>query len=117
MQTFLHYNNLKKEVNHAWLSKFFHKDYLLSDEENDYYVHRFGVYKCGSCITLECEIMVTMPEKKISVHVYDGGTRNRYAPFYYTEYGNYQTIMSIICGRIEKELKKMGIKIRDNSRK
>lgn len=46
----------------------------------------------------------------IDRNVYDYKTINKYVPFYYEEYGNYGLVLKEIWGKIDKELKKLGIK-------
>lgn len=82
---------------------------LLSDEDTDVFTYRFPVHKCERFVILECELRVILGEDRIFVDVYDRNTINRYAPFYYGEYGNYSKMLKEIWQKIYKELKKLGI--------
>lgn len=107
------FNYIKPGVTKEWLSASrFHYNRLLSDEEREVYSYRFPVYKYKEFAALECEISMTPGEKNISIDVYDGGTRNKYAPFYYCEYGNYDKILKHIWNKIHITISKMGIQKR-----
>ncbi len=58
---------------------------------------------------LECELKVILGNDVINVNVYDYGTNDKYAPFYYCEYGNYDKMLQEICKRINKKLKDLNI--------
>lgn len=91
------------------LSKGFRFSRSLSDDENDVYTYRFPVFKYKKMIVLECELRVTLGEDKININVYDYNTNDKYAPFYYCEYGNYDEMLKIINDKIEYTLKKLAI--------
>lgn len=59
---------------------------------------------------LECELRVVLGEDKVDINVYDYNTNDKYAPFYYCEYGNYNQMLKIINDKIEYMLEKLEIK-------
>ena len=100
----------KKNITREWLlSNGFHYNRLLSDDESDVYTYRFPVHKYNKFTILECELKVVLGEEIISVNVYDYNTNDKYAPFYYCEYGNYDSMLKEINGKIESVLKKLKI--------
>lgn len=56
---------------------------------------------------------IVLGEDKVKINVYDYGTFDRYASFYYCEYGNYDAILRIIWRNIEKQLRNLDIKEKD----
>lgn len=103
----------KQPITKQWLlSNNFHYNKYFSDEDGDVYTYRFPVFKYGRYTTLECELRVVVNENEINIDVYDYNTRDKYAPFYYCEYGNFDRIMKIINTNIKKELKRLGTKER-----
>lgn len=101
----------KKNITKEWLlSNGFRYNRLFSGDESDVYTYRFSVYRYNKFVTLECELQVALGEEIISINVYDYNTNDKYAPFYYCEYGNYDNILQEINGKIESVLKKMKIK-------
>ncbi|MBD5485733.1 MAG: hypothetical protein HDR18_09525 [Lachnospiraceae bacterium] len=100
----------KKNMTKDWLlANGFRYSRLLSDDEAEVYTYRFPVYKYNKFTVLECEFKVALGEEIISVNVYDYNTNDKYAPFYYCEYGNYDNMLKEINGKIEGVLKKMKI--------
>lgn len=91
------------------LSKGFRFSRAFSDDKNEVYTYRFPVYKYEKMIILECELRVLLGEDEIYINVYDYNTNDRYAPFYYCEYGNYNRMLKEINGKIKNELKKLQI--------
>ena len=59
---------------------------------------------------LECELMAKLDEGDVLINVYEYSTTNKYAPFYYQEYGNYDKMLECIWTKINKVIKKLGIK-------
>lgn len=105
----------KKNITREWLlSNGFHYNRLLSDDESDVYTYRFPVHKYNKFTILECELKVVLGEEIISVNVYDYNTNDKYAPFYYYEYGNYDKMLKEINRKIESVLKKMNIYREEN---
>ena len=97
---------IKPNVTKKWLQShdFYYNQILSDDEDNlESYSYRFPVYKYGVYTTLECEFTITLGLDDVLVNVYDYGTRDRYAPFYCCEYGNYDKILNIIVKNIEKK--------------
>lgn len=101
---------VKRNVDKNWLIKNnFKYSSILSDENEDIYTYRFPVYKNGGFTILECEIAVCLNTGDTNIDVFEYGTRDRYAPFYYVEYGNYDSMLKSINDCINPELKKLGI--------
>lgn len=108
---------IKHNVTQEWLKlNGFRYNKIFSDDGDEAYTYRFPVYKYGDFVTLECEIIILKQSGETKINVYDYNTRNKYAPFYNCEYGNYDNMLNKIKGRIEKELDRLNIKIlrRDN---
>lgn len=96
------------------LSHDFHYNRLFSDEEIEVYTYRFPVYKYEKFTVLECELSVILGNDNTTINVYDYGTNDRYAPFYYSEYGNYDKMLEIIWKNINSYLIKLGIIKKEN---
>lgn len=115
-------NKLLARFNHNVTKRFLdsHRWYyskMFSDNDEPFYTYRFPVYTYGIHTTLECEFLLNYKENVIDINVFELGSRTLYAPFYYQEYGKYDSIMQIIINNIEKEMKKLGIEyVDDNSR-
>lgn len=102
---------IKTKATKQWLlSHDFHYNRLFSDEETEVYTYRFPVYKYEKFTVLDCELRITLGEDNVKIDVYDYGTINKYAPFYYCEYGNYDKMVKEIWTKINKTLKKLDIK-------
>lgn len=100
----------KKNITKDWLlSNGFRYNRLFSDDETEAYTYRFPVHKYDKFTVLECEFRVVLGEKDISINVYDYATNNKYAPFYYCEYGNYDKLLKEINEKINVVLKKLKI--------
>lgn len=110
MKDLLKENYIKKNITKEWLqSNHFRYNKSYSDHEENVYTYRFPVYKYGCCVTLEAEILIFVNSGEVRINVYDSHTRNKYAPFYYREYGEYSTVINTINDKILKEFKKLGI--------
>ncbi len=92
------------------MSNGFHYNRLFSEDEVEVYTYRFPVYKYNKFTLLECELKVMLGDDVISVNVYDYGTNDKYAPFYYYEYGNYDKILKEISEKIENALNKLKVR-------
>lgn len=102
--------NLTKAPTKKWLERYdWRYSKAMSDEETTIYTHRFPVYKYGITMLLDCEFILDVATNEVSINVYDSTSRGLYAPWYYTEYGNYNDILKIIDGNIEKEMKRLDI--------
>lgn len=102
---------IKKNITKDWLlSNGFHYNRLLSNSDTDIFTYRFPVCRFEKFIILECELKVILGEDNVHINVYDYNTINKYAPFYYMEYGNYTVMLKEIWQKIDKELKRLGIK-------
>lgn len=105
----------KKNITKEWLlSNGFRYSRLLSDDETEVYTYRFPVYKHNKFTVLECELKVVLGEEIISINVYDYNTNDKYAPFYYCKYGNYDKMLKEINGKIGSMLKKLRIYGKEN---
>lgn len=107
---------IKSDVTKTWLiQNGFRYNKNLSTEESNVYTYRFPVYKYEKITTvLECELTLFIEDGTIAINVYDYGTNDKYAPFYYCEYGNYDKMLKIINEKISRELKKLGIIYKNN---
>lgn len=102
---------LKKNVTKEWLfNNGFRFNRLFSDENIEVYTYRFPVYKYENFTVLECELRIISGSDNVIIDVYDYGTINKYAPFYYMEYGNYDSMLKEIWLKINKVIKTLGIK-------
>ena len=88
----------------------FHYNRIFSNNDTDVYTYRFPGYKYERFTILECELKIILGEDNVYINVFDYNTINRYASFYYMEYGNYTLMLKEIWQKIDKELKKLGIK-------
>lgn len=102
---------VKQNISKEWLiANGFHYNKILSNEDGEVYTYRFPVYKYEGFIVLECELMAKLDEGDVLINVYEYSTTNKYAPFYYQEYGNYDKMLECIWTKINKVIKKLGIK-------
>lgn len=101
---------IKQNVTKQWLlSNNFYYNSRLSDEESEVYSYRFPVYKYDKFTTLECEFSIVLGKETVTINVYNYRTYDKYAPFYYYEYGNYGKLLDVIWRNINKQLKLLGI--------
>ena len=97
-----------------WLiSNGFRYNRLFSGEDADVYTYRFSVFKYD-CFTV-LDFKAILGESTITIDVYDTNTINRYAPFYYQEYGNYDKMLKEIREKINHTITKLGIEKRINN--
>lgn len=102
----------KENITKSWLIKNgFRFNKTFSDENTEVYTYRFPVYRYEKMIILESEISVILGENGININVYEYNTNDKYAPFYYCEYGNYDTMLKIIWDKINKELRRLKVDI------
>lgn len=102
---------IKQNMSKQWLlTNGFHYNRIFSNEDCEVYAYRFPVLKCERFTVLECELKVILGEDNVIIDVYDYNTINRYAPFYYQEYGNYTKMLDDIWLKINTELKRLKIK-------
>ena len=110
-----HTKYIKKNITKEWLlSNGFRYNRLLSDDKIETYTYRFPVHKYNKFTVLECELRVLLGEDNILINVYDYATNDKYAPFYYCEYGDYDKMLKIINEKISRELKRLGIIYKNN---
>lgn len=106
----------KKNITKKWLlSNGFCYNKLFSSSDTEVYTYRFPVYEYEGLTVLEGEFKVVLGEDEISVNVYDYNTNDKYAPFYYCEYGNYDSMLRKIYGKIGRKLKILKIKRGDEA--
>lgn len=118
MENLLRNAYIKKNITKEWLlSNGFKYSKIFSDEDTEVFTYRFPVHKYEGFTVLECELRMTLGKEKVVIDVYDYNTINRYAPFYYSEYGDYSVILKEIWIKIEKQLKKLNIIKVDNKEK
>ena len=89
--------------------KGFHYNKMMSDDVTDCYSLRFPVHKYKKFTTLECEIVVELQTGNVITNVFNYGTNDIYAPYYYNEYGNYP-ILDKIKHAIKVQMKRLGVK-------
>lgn len=100
----------KQGMTKDWLvSNGFRYSRLLSTDDTTVYTYRFPVYKYKSMTVLECEISIVLGEDNVKLNVYDYNTNDKYAAFYYCEYGNYNNILKIVWNKITYVLQRLGI--------
>lgn len=100
----------KQGMTKEWLlSNGFRYSRVLSTDDEPVYTYRFPVYKYKNMIVLECEISVILGEDNVKLNVYDYNTNDKYAAFYYCEYGNYNKMLKIVWNKITDVLQKLGI--------
>ena len=90
-------------------NKGFRYNGLMSDTETDCYSIRFPVLKYKKRTTLECELTVELQTGNVITNVFYYRTCDQYTPYYYVEYGRYDTLKTI-KKEINKHMKKLGIK-------
>ena len=90
-------------------NKGFRYNSIASDMETDCYSIRFPVLKYNKNTTLECELTVELQTGNVIINVFNYRTRDQYTPYYYVEYGIYDTLKQI-QKEINKYINKLGIK-------
>ncbi|MDE6253326.1 MAG: hypothetical protein K2M78_11965 [Lachnospiraceae bacterium] len=90
------------------LSNNFHLYSIRGENASELYYYRFPVYKYKNYPVLNCEILINICLEYLVVNVYDKNNR-LFAPFYYSQYGNYEKILCIIRNNIFIKLSDMGI--------
>ncbi len=97
-------------VSKQWLvSNGFRYNRLFSNEVIEAYTYRFPVYKYEEFTLLECELRINWEESFVYIDVYDYNTINKYAPFYYYKYGDYNIMLKNIWKIIKREINRLGI--------
>lgn len=103
----------KQNISKEWLtSNGFKYRKSLSDEETNIYTYRFPVFKYKRMTVLECELNISLEDGEVKLNVFDYGTNDKFAAFYYCEYGNYDKMLQIIWNKIEYMLGKLQIERR-----
>lgn len=100
----------KQSISKEWLvANGFKYSKSLSDEETHVYTYRFPIFKYERTTVLECELNISLEDGEVKFNVYDYGTNDKYAAFYYCEYGDYGKMLKIIWNKIEYMLVKLQI--------
>ncbi len=103
----------KINISKEWLmANGFKYSKSLSDEKTHVYTYRFPVFKYERMTVLECELNISLEDGEVKLNVYDYGTNDKFAAFYYCEYGNYDKMLQIIWNKIEYMLGKLQIERR-----
>jgi len=97
----------KPNITDEWIRKSPFR-YSFSDSDESAYVYRFPVYKNGSIITLEGEIILFNKSGNVALNVFKYGTREKYTSFYCSEYGS-NKVLDVLHKNIQKEFYKLGI--------
>lgn len=106
----------KQSLSREWLTNNgFRYNRNLSDDEIHIYTYRFPVFKYEKMTVLECELSIALEIGEVKINVYDYGTNNKYAPFYYCEYGNYDKVLKIVWDKIKYILNKFQIERKINN--
>lgn len=108
------YEYFKDNMTKEWLIKNgFKYCKAFSDYNTDTYIKRFTVYKYNNKTNvLEGELRVILGDNRILLNVFnaDNGIE-KYAPFYYSGYGNHKEMLKIIWKNFHEELTKLKVKI------
>lgn len=86
----------------------FRYDRNTSDNTTTNYIYRFSVYKYVGKSLLDCELLVNVDTKIVSINVYQQG--KIYPQFYCTEYSGNDALIKEINNKILNEFKKLKIK-------
>ncbi len=87
----------------------FYYDKSISGTDDEYYSYRFPVYKDSNRPLLTGMVSIDTKDGSLLINVYKTSSKDSYAPFYQTFYGNYHTILNIINQNILSELRKIRI--------
>ena len=87
----------------------FSYNYEFSSKEETYYSLSIPVCKWLEYTTLRAEIRVIQETREVTIDVYDGYKRTKYAPFYYVPCGDYTPILDEIWKVINKKLEELNI--------
>ena len=103
---------IKKDITKEWLLKNnFRYNRYFSTKDDVIFTQRFTVVTQNKKKpSLECEMLIYYPEGLIHINVYHAGTRDKYAPFYDSQYGNWDKILELIDKKINNKLNKLGVK-------
>lgn len=102
---------LKRDITKEWLLKNdFRYNRHFSTKDDTVYTNRFTVLVVENKKkpSLECEMLCYFPEGIIYVNVYHAGTRDKYAPFYNSEYGNWDKSLFAIRDKIKLRMERIG---------
>lgn len=76
----------KQNISKEWLSvNGFRYNRSLSNEETHIYTYRFPAFKYKRMTVLECELSVCLEDGVVKINVYDYGTNDKYAAFYWNK--------------------------------
>lgn len=103
---------IKKNVTKDWIYKNdFRYNRHYSIKGDTVYTYRFPLlkYKKSKKTAVECELFMFYPDGKVLINVYNYDTRDKYAPFYNSDYGNWTKVLSVMYKKINIKLKELGI--------
>lgn len=99
---------IKKNLSHSWLKQNnFRYSQIFSDSDINAYTYRFPIYKYGTSVILECELVMYEDTGEVRIDVYDNN-RNKYAPFYYDS-KVHDNFITKLDKKIKRKLKELGI--------
>jgi hypothetical protein len=82
----------------------------FSNQDETYYSILFSACKWQDYIVLTGEIRVCIETGEVWIDIYDSPiNRTRYAPYYYTEYGNFDPVIEIVNKNIQKKCEELNI--------
>lgn len=93
----------------------FRYDRNTSDTATTNYIYRFSVYKYEGKSLLDCELLVNIDTKIVSVNVYQQNGKI-YPSFYCTEFNGNDSLIKEINNKILNEFKKLHIKQSKNKK-
>lgn len=106
---------LKRNITKEWLLRNdFRYNRYFSTKDDAIYTQRFVLLMTDGNKkkpSLECEMLCYFPEGVIHTNVYRAGTRDKYAPFYDSEYGNWNKVLDLIHKKIDNKAKRLGVEI------
>ncbi len=100
---------LKRIEKEKLLSIGFYYDKSISSRESHYYSYQFPVYTIGNKPSMMGLISIDTTDGELFINVYKTSSKESYAPFYQTTYGNYHAVLEVINRNVLAELRKIGI--------
>lgn len=107
-------NDVKSLTKESLRAKGFELSHIFSYDENYFYSKRYPVYrfKQNSTVILEVEISINPDTGEYRVNVFEGGTRDLYAPFYCRNEwvdNNDNQILNTVLKNVKKICNKLGL--------
>lgn len=91
------------------ISHGFHYSKTFSSPEESHFIKDFRVYRKNNTILLEAEIRIIAETGQIFLNVFNEGTRERYAPFYYYKDRDATEALKEIYSEIYAEFDRLNI--------